>query len=295
MRALGRSGGAHPSRSLPVLLPSAERLIHSAIRERESGPALRLERSHGVALIVAFICGCGIAQAQSQASDPSILATIWKWTPLLARGFVFNLAISFMAMAIGTLAGLFLGFAQISLLPPVKKGAFLATHFFRNAPWLVLLFYCMFLLPFQVTVFGVTIPIPDWTKATLGLALPVMANVSEIVRGAIQSIPTTQWEAAASLAFNRRQTLWMIIFPQCIKRMLPPWMNLYAILTMATVLASIVGVNEMMTLAQRALSAESRSGLLLAFYSYVLLWFFVYCYPIARWTVRLEARYAVKQ
>jgi len=295
MRALGRPGGAHPSRTLPVLLPSAERLIQGALRERETGPTLRLERSHGVALIIAFVCGCGIAQAQSQASDPSILATIWKWTPLLARGFVFNLAISFMAMAIGTLAGLFLGFAQISLLPSVKKGAFFATHFFRNAPWLVLLFYCMFLLPFQVTAFGVTIPIPDWTKATLGLALPVMANVSEIVRGAIQSIPTTQWEAAASLAFNRRQTLWMIIFPQCIKRMLPPWMNLYAILTMATVLASIVGVNEMMTLTQRALSAESRSGLLLAFYSYVLLWFFAYCYPIARWTVRLEARYAVKQ
>ena len=87
----------------------------------------------------------------------------------------------------------------------------------------------------------------------------------------------------------------MIILPQCIKRMLPPWMNLYAILTMATVLASIVGVNEMMTLTQRALSAENRPGLLLAFYSYVLLWFFVYCYPIARWTVRLEARYAVDQ
>ena len=287
---------AQTSGVLPVLLPLAERITRAALRERAMGlPTLRLDSSHGVALVVAFLCGCGITQAQSQAADPSIFTTLWKWTPLLARGFVFNLAISFMAMAIGTIAGLFLGFAQISLLPPVKKGAFFATHFFRNAPWLVLLFYCMFLLPFQVTVFGVTIPIPDWTKATLGLALPVMANVSEIVRGAIQSIPTTQWEAAASLAFNRRQTLWMIIFPQCIKRMLPPWMNLYAILTMATVLASIVGVNEMMTLTQRALSAESRPGLLLAFYSYVLLWFFLYCYPIARWTVRLEARYAVNQ
>jgi polar amino acid transport system permease protein len=189
---------------------------------------------------------------------------------------------------------MFLGFAQISLLLPVRKGAWLTTHFFRNAPWLVLLFYCMLLLPFQVSVFGTKIPIPDWTKATLGLALPVMANVSEIVRGAMQSIPTAQWESAASLAFNRRQTLWMIIFPQCIKRMLPPWMNLYAILTMATVLTSIVGVNEMMSLTKAALSAENRPGLLLAFYSYVLFWFFLYCYPIARWTVRLEARYAVK-
>ncbi|HEV2220863.1 MAG TPA: amino acid ABC transporter permease [Casimicrobiaceae bacterium] len=291
------AGDAPPqSQMLPVLLPAAERLTRTALRERASGTlALRLTPAHGVALLAAFILACGVAQAQSRSYDPSILATIWKWTPLLARGFAFNLAISFVAMAIGSIAGFFLGFAQISLLPAMKRGAWLATHFFRNAPWLVLLFYCMFLLPFQVTVFGVTIPIPDWTKATLGLALPVMANVSEIVRGAVQSIPTTQWEAAASLAFNRRQTQWMIIFPQCIKRMLPPWMNLYAILTMSTVLASIVGVNEMMTLTQRALSAENRPGLLLAFYSYVLLWFFVYCYPIARWTVRLEARYAVRQ
>ena len=283
-------------RVLPVLLPEAARALRQAERERQSGvPRLRLKLSHGVALLVAFALACGIAQAQAGSHEPSILATIWKWTPLLARGFVFNLAISFLAMAGGTLAGFFLGFTHISLLPPVRTGGWLVTNFFRNAPWLVLLFYCMFLLPFQVTVFGTTIPIPDWTKATLGLALPVMANVAEVVRGAMQSIPTTQWEAAASLAFNRRQTLWRIIVPQCIKRMLPPWMNLYAILTMSTVLASIVGVDEMMTLTQRALSAEGRAELLLPFYGYVLLWFFVYCYPIARWTIRMEARYAVVQ
>jgi polar amino acid transport system permease protein len=281
---------------LPVLSPAALELVRRAQRERRHGmPSWRLESRHGVALVVVFLLACGVAQAQVEAGHPSIAATIWKWTPLLARGFVFNLAISFLAMALGTIAGFFLGFAQISLLLPVKRGAWLTTHFFRNAPWLVLLFYCMFLIPFQVTVFGKTIPVPDWTKATFGLALPVMANVAEIVRGAIQSIPTTQWEAASSLAFNRRQALWMIVIPQCVKRMLPPWMNLYAILTMSTVLASIVGVNEMMTQTQRALSAESRPGLLLAFYSYVLIWFFVYCYPIARWTVRLEARYAVNQ
>jgi polar amino acid transport system permease protein len=288
----GNAAGA----PMAVLLPRATDFVHEALRARQSGmSAWRLEFRHGIALLIVFLFGCGWAQAQAGADHPSIAATIWKWTPLLARGFVFNLAISFLAMALGTIAGFFLGFAQISLLPPVRRGAWLTTHFFRNAPWLVLLFYCMFLLPFQITVFDVTIPIPDWSKATLGLALPVMANVSEIVRGAIQSIPTGQWESAASLAFNRRQTLWMIIVPQCVKRMLPPWMNLYAILTMATVLASIVGVNEMMTQTQRALSAESRPGLLLAFYSYVLIWFFVYCYPIARWTVRLEARYTVRQ
>jgi polar amino acid transport system permease protein len=221
------------------------------------------------------------------------LVTLWKWLPVLLGGFVFNLAISAMAMSTGTLAGLVLGYAQISQLKAVRKLAAVITHFFRNAPWLVLLFYCMFLLPFQVHVFGVTVPIPDWVKATFGLALPVMANVAEIVRGAVQSIPTAQWESAASLAFNRRQTMWMIILPQCVKRMLPPWMNLYAILTMSTVLTSIVGVAEIMTLTGRVLSAENRPGLLLSFYGFVLVLFFLYCYPIARWTVRLEAKYAV--
>jgi polar amino acid transport system permease protein len=282
--------------ALPVLLPAAARMTRDALHERATGSApWRLQGSHGWVLVALFVVGCGIAQAQAGVGKPSILETLAKWTPLLGKGFVFNLAISFVAMGVGTFAGFFLGAAQISLFAPVRAGAWFTTNFFRNAPWLVLLFYCMFLLPFQVTVFGRTIPIPDWTKATLGLALPVMANVAEIVRGAIQSIPSTQWEAAASLAFNRRQILWRIIIPQCVKRMLPPWMNLYAILTMSTVLASIVGVDEMMTQTMRALSAESRPGLLLAFYSYVLLWFFAYCYPIARWTVRLESRYAVNQ
>ena len=284
------------STDLPVLLPSAARLAAAARVERSPGGVVgRLRGAHGVSLFLLFLVVCGVAQAQGGAGAPTVLETIWKWTPLLLRGFLFNLAISASAMALGTLAGMFLGFAQISLLAPVRKGAWLATHFFRNAPWLVLLFYCMFLLPFQVVVFGVTVPIPDWVKATFGLALPVMANVSEILRGAVQSIPTAQWESAASLAFTRRQTMWRIILPQCIKRMLPPWMNLYAILTMATVLTSIVGVAEVMTLTGRVLSAENRQGLLLPLYSYVLLLFFLYCYPIARWTVRLEAKYAVER
>ena len=117
----------------------------------------------------------------------------------------------------------------------------------------------------------------------------------EIARGAIQSIPYGQWESAESLAFTRRQTLWMIILPQCIKRMTPPWMNLYAILTVATPLTSIVGVNEAMTLTQDALAAEAgRPELLVPFYLYLLAWFFLYCYPIARATQTLEARTAVR-
>jgi polar amino acid transport system permease protein len=299
-RAAPVGEGLRGGTDLPVLLPAAERLAARARAERRIGaPVLRLRPWHGVAIALLTLGWAGAVWAQDAAEDGearrTILYALWDWLPVLLGGFVFNVAISFMSMGIGTVTGTALGIMQVSELAPLRGGSWLVTQFFRNAPWLVLLFYCMFLLPFEFTVLGATIPFPDWVKAVIGLALPVMANVSEIVRGAIQSIPSGQWEAAHSLAFTRRQILFQIILPQCIKRMLPPWMNLYAILTMATVLASVVGVAEVMTLTQRALSAENRTDFLVPFYGFVMLLFFAYCYPIARYTQFLELRHAVKQ
>ncbi len=259
--------------------------------DRSSGAVLFSART-GIALAALFVASVALAQIAAPPTRPGIVDLLVKWTPLLARGFVFNLLISVFAMLIGTAAGVLLGIARLSPRRALRGASWLAVQFFRNAPWLVLLFFVMFLFPFEIRLGTTTIALPDWIKATFGLALPIMANVAEIVRGAVQSIPTAQWEAARSLAFSRRQTLWKIILPQCVKRMLPPWMNWYAILTMATTLASIVGVSEVMTLTGRITNAEGRTDLLIPIYSYVLLWFFAYCYPISAWTRRLEARYA---
>jgi polar amino acid transport system permease protein len=251
---------------------------------------------HGAALLLALIVAVGIGEAQAQAAAgrPGIIETMIKWTPLLLQGFALNIAMSFLAMAIGTVVGVPLGLAQISLLPPLRGSSWFVTQFFRNSPWLVLLFYCMLLLPFELRIGNTIVPLPGWLKSTIGLSLPVMANVSELVRGAVRSIPYTQWEAAESLAMTRRQTLWMIILPQCVKRMTPPWMNLYAILTVATPLTSVVGVSEAMTLTGDILSSEGRTELLVPMYLYLLLFFFLYCYPIARATIALEKRFQVR-
>ena len=272
---------------LPVLL---------AVRKPEPSPpdGFRLSVWHGIALAAALLLSVATADAAAGPAVASIPATIWKWTPLIAQGFALNIAISFLAMAIGTVAGAPLGLAQISLLPPIRTSSWFVTQFFRNSPWLVLLFYCMLLLPFQIQIAGTTIPLPGWFKSTIGLSLPVIANVSELVRGAVHSIPYGQWEAAESLAYTRRQTLWLIILPQCVKRITPPWMNLYAILTTSTPLCAVVGVNEAMTLTGNILNAEGRTDLLIPMYLYLLTWFFLYCYPIARATLALETRFQVR-
>jgi polar amino acid transport system permease protein len=219
-----------------------------------------------------------------------------RWMPfLVTSGFALNILISFFTMAVGTIAGVILGLWQVSHLAAVRRVAWFVTQLFRNSPWLVLLFIVMLAFPFQITIGGATIPIPDWIKAVFGLSLPIMANVSEIVRGAIQSVPSGQWEAAESLAFSRSQTLWQIILPQCFKRMIPPWMNWYAILTMATPLVSLLGVDELVTLSRQAMEAEdNHPELLIPFFGFALVIFFAYCYPIARFTLWLERRYAVK-
>jgi polar amino acid transport system permease protein len=272
---------------LPVLKPF--RLPSTAHDSRR----LPLTAGQGILLLIALMLSIGVGEGQAGPGTPSILATILRWTPLLAQGFALNIAMSFLAMAIGSVLGLALGLGLIAVTRPARAISWLITQFFRNAPWLVLLFYCILLMPFEVRIGGIIVPLPGWAKSTAGLALPVMANVAELVRGAVQSIPSGQWEAAEALAFTRLQTLRLVILPQCVKRMTPPWMNLYAIVVVATPLTSIVGVSEAMTLTGDVLSAEGRPELLVPMYLYLLTWFFIYCYPIARATVALERRFQV--
>lgn len=232
-----------------------------------------------------------VAQAPTQVKA-SGLDVLIRWAPLLLWGFLFNILISIAAMAIGTVAGMPLGIAQLSVVKPVRITARVVTQIFRNSPWLVLLFLCVFLIPFEIRAFGWRIPFPDWAKAIFGFSLPVMANTSEIVRGAILSVPTGQWESASALGLTRRQSLGLVVLPQCVKRMLPPWMNLYSLIIMSTVNASIVGVSEMITLTGQVHAAEgSRPELLAPLYAFALLCFFCYCHPISRLTRYLERKY----
>ena len=295
-KGMGIAGLTAPARTdLPVLKP---------FRPATVGPdpmlltrwVANLPAWTPIALLAIAIAWPVIAHAQDRYSYGDATEALWRWLPFLVwSGFFFNVLISVLSMAIGTVAGAALGLAQISKVPAIQRTAWFITQLFRNSPWLVILFIVLLAFPFEIVIGGVVIPVPDWIKAVIGLSLPIMANISEIVRGAVNSVPTAQWEASESLAFSRRQTLWQIILPQCYKRMIPPWMNWYAILTMATPLCSLLGVEELITLTRQAMEGEdNHPELLVPFYSFALIMFFAYCYPIARFTIALERRYAVK-
>jgi len=300
--SLSSAAGAKPT-DLPVLLPIAAQVRQAALIERREGTyRLNVQPQHLAWITLIFIVAAGAAQAATPEGMLGPMEAIFKWMGFILwgpegelTGFSLNLIISFLAMMLGTVAGAALGLMQVSLLLPVRQGSWLVTQFFRNSPWLVLLFTIMLLVPFEIDLGFVVIPVPDWIKAVIGFSLPVMANISEVVRGAVISLPSGQWESAESLAFTRRQTMWMIILPQCFKRMIPPWINLYCILAMATPLCSIIGVEESVTFTTQALNAEGdRPELIPVFYSFLLVIHFIYTYPIARWSIQLEKKFAVK-
>ncbi len=187
---------------LPVLLPAAARTLQAAFIERREGTwRLNMQPLHLVWVVVLFIVATAAAAQVAPGGLIGPMEALFKWMGFILwgpegaiKGFALNLIISFFAMLFGTVAGAALGLMQVSLLLPVRRGSWLVTQFFRNSPWLVLLFTIMLLFPFEIDLGFIVIPVPDWMKAVVGFSLPVMANISEVVRGAVISLPTGQWE-----------------------------------------------------------------------------------------------------
>ncbi len=225
-------------------------------------------------------------------SAPEAARQLWHWWPGLLRGLGMNVRISLLAMALGTGLGLLVGALSLSPAGPMRALARLYVQAFRNAPILVLVYFTTYVFPFEIAIGGWSAPFEDWTKVVIGLALPASANVAEIFRGAVQSIPGAQWEAGLSLGYTRAQIYRAVVLPQCLRRMLAPWMSLYASITMSTSLASLVGVHDLVDTATVASNTVARTDFTVLIYFTLLAMFFAYCYPIARLTRHLERRYA---
>ncbi|MFY2992158.1 amino acid ABC transporter permease [Achromobacter xylosoxidans] len=266
-----------------------ELVLDGAAAHRAGGGWRALLRDPWAVLLLALVA-LGVAWALTD-SAPAAVRHLWHWSPALLRGLGMNVQISVLAMALGTAAGLVVGALSLSPSALLRCLTRIYVLAFRNAPILVLVYFTTYVFPFELNLGGWNLPFPDWIKVVIGLGLPASANVAEIFRGAIQSIPEAQWEAAQSLAFRRAQIFRMIVLPQCVRRMLPSWMNLYASITMSTSLASLVGVHDLVDTATVASNTVARSDFTVLVYFTLLALFFAYCYPIARWTRHLERRY----
>ena len=208
----------------------------------------------------------------------------------LDGGFLLNVAVSLAAMAVALVLGTLLGSGLVAPGRAVRSASVLTVNLLRNSPWLVMIYAALYLIPFEVNAFGRTVTISPFLKATAGLSLPVLANMAEIVRGGIATVPSGQWEAAQALGYNRLQTLRHVVLPQAVAPMLPNVMNLYATLVIGTSLIVVTGTTDVLAVANTVLATDG-AQLATAIDLCVLLLFFAYCFPIAIGSRLLERRW----
>ncbi|MBI5166812.1 MAG: amino acid ABC transporter permease [candidate division NC10 bacterium] len=182
-------------------------------------------------------------------------------------------------LIMGTILGFFLGLLRLSNNPLIGYPTRGVMEVTRGTPLIMQMFFIFFGLP------ALGLELPKYPAAVLAMTLFAGGNAAEIVRGAIQSLPKGQTEAAKSLGMNYSQTMTFVILPQAVRRMIPPMMGLFTTLIKDTSLAAIIGVFELTRATQETIERTFASFELYLTAAFI---YFVICYPLSLLTQQAE-------
>jgi polar amino acid transport system permease protein len=199
----------------------------------------------------------------------------------LIDGALWTVVLSLVALIGGGLLGFVVALARISPRETVRILATGYVHLIQGTPLLVIMFVTYFGLP----TIGVTVS--PLVAAGASLTLNVSAYLGEIWRGAIESVPRPQWEAAECLALSRTQRMFRVILPQAIKIATPPTVGFTVQIIKNTSLASVVGFVELARSGQIINNSLFQPFIV---YLIVAAVYFSLCYPISRLSRSLERR-----
>jgi len=179
---------------------------------------------------------------------------VWNGWQALAHGALVTVEVTVGAIALGCILGLLIGLGRLDPRRRIVYGLTTAyVSFIRGTPLLVQLFIWFFGLPH----FGINLP--AFLCGVLGMGVYSGAYVSEIVRGAIQSIDRGQMEAARSLGMPYPMAMRQIVMPQAVVRMIPPLGNEFIALIKNSSLVSLLTIADVMHEGQKIISVSYRS------------------------------------
>jgi len=201
--------------------------------------------------------------------------------PYLLAGFRATLVLSATVLATGTIVGVAWGLLRVVPVAGLQRLMIAVIEGVRSVPLLLQMFFIFFGLP----ALGVQMPV--FLSAAFAMTLWMGANLAEVVRGAIESIPRGQLEAACSTGLTWTQAMRTVIVPQALRRMLPPFVGLCTILIKDTSLAAIIGVFELTRAAQETIERTFRSFEL---YLAVAAMYFLVCFALTSLSRALERR-----
>jgi polar amino acid transport system permease protein len=207
---------------------------------------------------------------------------------MFREGLRNTLQIAAISLVGSMLIGITLGTLLTIRFLPLRGLIRLYIEVWRGLPILVTIFIIFFALP---AVSG-TLRFSALTAAAIGLILWGSAQVAEATRGAVESIPREQHEAASALGFGWVGRHVFVILPQALRRLLPPMVSLLVNIIQNTTIAQVIGAAELLETGERQVERLTFEGEnhALAIYAAVMVVFFVISFPLTRLAAYLERR-----
>jgi polar amino acid transport system permease protein len=203
----------------------------------------------------------------------------------LVEATQFTIYLSLLAFMLGGSVGALVTLARVMPSRAAQRSAIGYIWAFQSAPLLMLLF-----------LFGLGVPrllgldVNPWVAASVALLLYTSAYLADVWRGALETIPQGQWEAARALGMRFLPTLWSVILPQAVRVALAPTVGFMVQIIKGTSLAYIIGFHDLMAIGKRWANAPVEGTEAFIVYPLMALIYFALCFPLSRLALRLERR-----
>jgi polar amino acid transport system permease protein len=209
---------------------------------------------------------------------------------MLEVGLRNTLKLSAIALVGSSVIGVVLGTLLTVRFLPLRAIIRAYVEIWRGLPILVTLFIVYFALPSV----SPTLRFDSITAGAIALILWGSAQVAETTRGAVQSIPREQHEAAAALGFGWVGRHAFVIMPQALRRLLPPLVGLLVNIIQNTTIVQVIGAPELLESAERQVERLTFEGdqHAIQIYGAVMVIFFIISFPLTRLAAYLERRLA---
>lgn len=206
----------------------------------------------------------------------------------LFEGLGIALRISIISVAISILLGIIVGMLMSLKNPVIKWITKIYLEIVRIMPQMVLLF---------IVYFGVTksmgINLEAETAAIIVFVFWGTAEMADLVRGSLISIPVIQYESSEALGMSKLQTYLYVIIPQTIRRLIPLSINLITRMIKTTSLVMMIGIVEVLKVGQQIIEANRKASPNAAFgvFATIFLLYFIACWPISQLSRYLEKKW----
>lgn len=201
----------------------------------------------------------------------------------LLKGFSVTLLVAFISITLSFIFGIMIGVLRYTKVPVISHLLAVWVETIRNLPLLLIIFFTFFALP------EIGLKLDKMAAAILALVVFESTMLSEIVRGGLNSIEKGQIEAARSSGLNYLQTLWYIILPQALRRMVPPIVSQFISLLKDTSFAVVISLPELMNHAQ--IINGKNINYVIPIFILVALMYFTVNYLLSLVSRRLENKY----